>query len=90
MTDIRFNFRPSNGTEGEIFRRYTCDHCVHDHAWHNGEPEPWVDSCPIILDGLFGEHSYPNPDGPPQWFAGGPEHYGCTEYEGPCECGDVA
>jgi hypothetical protein len=82
-----YGFRPSNGTEGDIMRAKTCDTCVKDHAWHHGEPDPWVDSCPIVMDALCGEHSYPNPDGPPQWWhVYGTGEYGCTEYQGPCEC----
>lgn len=60
------SYRPANGTDGDFFRAQTCDRCVKDHHWH-GEAEGG-DSCPIIMDALSGEHSYPNPSGPPQWL----------------------
>lgn len=85
---IRWGVRPSNGTDGEYQREDTCYHCVKDHDWH-GDADGTADSCPIILDSLAGEHSYPNPEGPPQW--GRDEATGtyvCREYEGPCSCGD--
>lgn len=84
----RYGFRPSNGTEGDIMRSYTCDRCVKDHDWHLDQ-DFRGDSCPIIMDALSGEHSYPNDDGPPQWWVDSDEHqYGCTEFEGPCLCVD--
>ena len=80
----RFGQRPCNGTEGDNQRYQTCDRCVKDHAWHG--PDEGDDSCPIILDALAGEHSYPNPDGPPQWWNDEETgEWGCTEFE-PCEC----
>ena len=87
-TERRYGFRPSNGTEGDIMRSYTCARCVRDHddGWHSPPHFEGVASCPIIMDALSGEHSYPNPEGPPQWWRGGPELYGCTEFEGPCPC----
>ena len=81
----RFGQRPCNGTEGDHQRAQTCNRCVKDHGWHDGEPAD-MQSCPIILDALAGEHSYPNPDGPPQWWHDMETgEWGCTEFE-PCEC----
>lgn len=77
-------YRPSNGTEGLIFAEHTCDRCVRDHQWHTTETG---ESCPIILDGLAGEHAYPNPDGPPQWWRDAETgETGCSEFVGPCSC----
>jgi hypothetical protein len=83
-------YRPSNGTEGDYFRWDTCNVCKHDHEWHvyddvNG-PEP-DDSCPIMMSSIAGEHSYPNPAGPPEWqenIRTGETR--CTKFER-CECG---
>ena len=80
------NYRPSNGTEGDYFNMQCCHRCVKDHDWHV-EPYQAGDSCPIILDALAGEHSYPNEDGPPQWshnYETGESR--CSEFEGPCAC----
>lgn len=84
-------YRPANGTEGDIFSAQWCHNCAVDHAggWHE---DPWDgdESCPILMDALAGEHSYPNEQGPPQW-----EHRGgygrgsetrCTAFQGPCLC----
>jgi hypothetical protein len=82
------NYRPANGTEGEYMRAQTCGCCERDHAWHEN-PDDGGDSCPILMDGLFGEHSYPNPDGPPEWsYSPDTGEYFCSGFEGPCVCVD--
>jgi len=87
-TEWKPGYRPSNGTEGDIFRFNTCDRCIHDHSWHT-PPFEADESCPIIMDALAGEHSYPNPLGPPQWegrwMPEGWQEARCTEFK-PCEC----
>lgn len=78
-------YLPSNGTEGEIFRRYTCAVCVHDHEWHrhdDGLRDEPDETCPVMMAALI---AYPNP-GPEEWQ----EHYDtgekrCTKFEH-CEC----
>lgn len=80
------NYRPANGTDGEFFREQTCYRCVKDHAWHV-PPFEADESCPIIMDALCGEHSYPNEQGPPQWshsYETGESR--CSEFVGPCGC----
>ena len=44
-------WRPSNGTEGEVFAANRCDQCVNDrwdHATATGQ------SCPILMNALAG------------------------------------
>jgi hypothetical protein len=84
-------YRPSNGTEGHIFSAQWCSNCTidHDGGWHVPDADGG-DSCPILMDALAGEHSYPNPEGPPQWQDRGGYGRGhetrCTEFQGPCSC----
>lgn len=82
----RWGVRPSNGTEGDIQRADTCDRCVIDHAygWHDGREDG--PSCPIIIDALVGEHSYPSEDGPPQWGQTPDGEFVCANFIGPCAC----
>ena len=84
--EIWDNYRPSNGTEGDYFSAQTCHGCIKDHKWHKPNYSGG-DSCPIIMDALSGEHSYPNEMGPPQWhhnYTTGRSW--CDDFEGPCEC----
>lgn len=82
-------YRPSNGTEGDIFRSQWCNNCVRDHNWHL-DPDDGGDTCDILYDGWFGEHSYPSPEGPSEWQERGDYGKGhetrCTGFEGPCSC----
>lgn len=83
---LEANYRPGNGTEGDAFNAQCCERCVKDHDWH-GPGESTTDSCPIIMDSLSGEHSYPNELGPPQWshdYSTGESR--CSEFDGPCAC----
>lgn len=85
---MEFGRRPSNGTEGDFQRAQTCARCTvdHDGGWHDVVCEG-DESCPIIFDALVGDHSYPNPEGPPEW--GNDLETGewvCTGFKGPCAC----
>lgn len=56
-TDWRPGWRPSNGTEGDIFRRNWCDQCAHDHAVHldidnAGFPDHPEGVCAIFTESL--------------------------------------
>lgn len=84
---VWLNYRPSNGTEGDYFNAQTCHRCIRDHAWHIPPDFAGNESCPIIMDALFGEHSYPNEKGPPQW-SHDPDtgESWCSEFTGPCPC----
>lgn len=76
--------RPANGTEGDSMRARCCDRCTRDHEWHTTQTG---DSCPIIMDALVGDHSYPNPDGPPEWSIDlDTFRWSCSAFVGPCPC----
>lgn len=84
-------YRPSNGTEGDIFNSQWCHNCTvdHDGGWHDPDRQDG-DSCPILMNALVGENSYPNEMGPPEWQHRGGYGRGsetrCTEFQGPCSC----
>lgn len=85
---VRWGRRPSNGTEGDIMRYHLCDVCKADHDWHrhyDGEIDQPAESCPIIMDALCGDHSYPNPDGPPEWGQDDGGRWFCKGFA-PCPC----
>jgi hypothetical protein len=42
----RYRYRPSNGTEGEMFMEWWCHRCENDHSMHGPDGEG---GCPIIL-----------------------------------------
>lgn len=87
------NYRPSNGTEGDMFRTgpMGCLSCTVDHneGWHTGN-EDTGQSCPILMHALL-EH-----DGPDQWEQrrvpddkmrlGYRWETRCTGWRGPCAC----
>lgn len=59
-------YRPSNGTEGEIFQSAWCAHCKADRAFR--EDMESADGCPIIANVMA--LSISDPDYPAAW------HYG--------------
>lgn len=88
---MTYGNRPSNGTEGDIMRAQLCDRCTvdHDGGWHTPPDYEGPESCPIIIDSIVGEHSYPNEQGPPQWgYDPDTGEWVCTEFTGPCPCAD--
>lgn len=44
-------YRPSNGTEGEIFMEQFCYRCKHDSEWREHAKNP----CPILCESLCGQ-----------------------------------
>lgn len=56
-------YRPSNGTEGEIFESMWCDHCERDRAFR--EDMTKADGCPILADVQIMEVG--DPEYPKQW-----------------------
>jgi hypothetical protein len=73
---------------GDLMRAQLCDRCTvdHDGGWHQPDNDSG-DSCPIIMDGMFGEHSYPNPHGPPEWgYDLDTGIWQCKGFTGPCAC----
>lgn len=79
-------YRPSNGTEGEIFMSRFCARCKRDAKFQ--ETQDAEDGCPILADSFFygiDDPKYPkewiiDPDAPPMWAnqRGAPR---CTAFE---------
>lgn len=87
-------YRPSNGTEGEMFESEFCEHCERDRAWReawqtDGDPGN-VKGCDILARALaFG---IDDPQYPREWVRiamvdpvdGLPINWGkCTAFEPP-------
>ena len=64
-------YRPSNGTEGELFQEGWCYHCKRDAAFQ-ADPDS-ADGCPILAASYAG-------DKVPQWVFRGKTPT-CTEFE---------
>jgi|HubBroStandDraft_1064217.scaffolds.fasta_scaffold195405_3 hypothetical protein len=56
-------YRPSNGTEGEIFRCQFCNHCQRDEAFQ-ADPEN-ADGCEILAATF--RYAVTDPDYPKEW-----------------------
>jgi hypothetical protein len=69
-------YRPSNGTEGEIFVDNFCADCVHD-ADHRADPEGG-DGCAILAATLALDIDHP--DYPAQWIWGEDGQPRCTAH----------
>ena len=66
-------YRPSNGTEGDIFKHYFCDKCKHKD---NHELELW---CPILTNAALYE---PDEVGyPREWHYDSAGYPLCEAYE---------
>lgn len=67
MAEVKWKagYRPSNGTEGDIFRDEWCDRCKLDHGMHG--PDGEGPGCEIYLSAIAGDYAYPAVQGPPQW-----------------------
>lgn len=86
---MEFGVRPSNGTMGDLMRAQCCDRCTvdHDGGWHTAPDFEGPESCPVFLDALVGEHSYPAEQGPPEWgYDLDTGEWVCTKFAGPCAC----
>lgn len=67
-------YRPSNGTEGEIFQNMWCATCQHEHAHR----EDWsADGCKILT--MTMALPIDHPDYPCEWQMG-PNGPRCTAY----------
>lgn len=80
-------YRPSNGTEGEIFQEMWCQRCVRDQYGYDAETDSFDgESCPILMNTLMldaDEEGYPT-----EWrydAKGIPE---CTAFEPEEGCED--
>lgn len=57
-------YRPSNGTEGEIFMARWCRHCERDRAFQ--EKPDQADGCPIVAKTFAFDIDHP--DYPKEWI----------------------
>lgn len=65
-------YRPSNGSEGEVFQAKWCDHCLNDDVENE-------DYCEILNNSLiFGAQDDGYPD---EWIIGKDGHPKCTAFE---------
>ena len=69
-------FRPSNGTEGEMFMEQYCYSCIHDKY----PDEPY---CDIIADTY--NYSLSHPMYPKEWVFGEDGYPECTKFESDAE-----
>jgi hypothetical protein len=77
MTTPTEPYRPSNGTEGEIFQHRFCDRCKHDAAFQADEN---AEGCPILaLTLVFNEDE---PEYPKEWV----RDVGDTLWPGSARC----
>lgn len=65
-------YRPSNGTEGEIFQATYCDNCVHDDP-------PTEKYCQILTDSLGFQEE--DPRYPEEWTHNTRGEPTCTEFD---------
>ena len=61
-------YRPSNGTEGELFREWFCDRCARDVN----------NDCPIYVQTLI--HDEDDPEYPKEWIIGEDGQPKCTAF----------
>jgi hypothetical protein len=69
-------YRPSNGTEGDIFQERWCELCTKDEAARRGDYE---NGCPIIAAALAWDVD--DPDYPGEWVYDGEGQPSCTAFE---------
>lgn len=67
-------YRPSNGTEGEIFMSQWCARCVRDE----GSREDSGDGCAILADTFA--YRISEPEYPKEWRSDGPQGPRCTAF----------
>lgn len=70
-------WRPSNGTEGEIFIESWCAKCKRDAAYQ-ADPDH-ANSCPIVAHSLCFDIS--DPEYPTEWQYGADGQPKCTAFE---------
>lgn len=69
---MAIKYRPSNGTEGEIFMDYYCCNC--EHEWDNEE-----EACDIL--GRSGAFDVDDPNYPEEWTYNDEGKPTCTAFE---------
>ena len=62
---MTYSYRPSNGTEGEIFMEKWCYRCRRDQKFQ--ETHDGNDGCPIILAAMI--HDRAQPKYPMEWVS---------------------
>lgn len=75
-----YPYRPSNGTEGEIFMERFCYRCKRDAAFQENQDGEY--GCPIILATMT--HNVDEPGYPPEWISDddcGLVNPRCTQFE---------
>lgn len=72
---VREPYRPSNGTEGEMFISRWCSNCQHDAAARIGDG---FDGCEIL--GRTFALSITDPEYPAEWREDGPSGPRCTAF----------
>lgn len=70
-------YRPSNGTEGEIFHSAWCSDCTKDAATRTGD---FMNGCPIIANSMAYDRNHPSY--PKEWVYGDDGQPKCTAFEG--------
>lgn len=68
-------YRPSNGTEGEMFQEQYCYRCRHDRDWREKEENP----CDILTRTLW--LGTEDPDYPVEWIYDPEGVPTCTAFE---------
>lgn len=74
-------YRPSNGTEGELFMSSWCCHCQRDKAMRDGLPDDECDDselCSIIADTLA--YKVEDPEYPTAWQYAKDGQPCCTQF----------
>lgn len=70
-------YRPSNGTEGEIFHAAACARCT---KWERAtDPDDWPEGCMIELRAL--NHDIDDPEYPKEWIIGPDGQPTCTAFD---------
>lgn len=72
-------FRPSNGTEGDIFTHHWCHHCERDRAFREAEAAGEIaEGCPILANTMA--YDIDHPSYPKEWIYGTDREPKCTAY----------
>ena len=68
-------YRPSNGTEGDMFMAEWCEHCEHDSRWRD---DPESAGCPILCDTMI--YHTRDPEYPKEWIYDQEGRPSCTAF----------
>jgi len=76
VSSDRIPYRPSNGTEGDIFMSRWCAQCKADQARREGDEDD--DGCLIVVMTMAVDIA--EPDYPKEWRSDGPSGPRCTAF----------